>query len=144
MSELMHLDIVSKDAAVYSGVVRAFFAHTANGELCILPQHAPLIASLRGGLVRVIADEPRTFYVSGGILEVQSSMATILADHAVCANTADEAKAQLEVERVQQILEAKKSLRDTMIAEHELEVAMVELTAVAQFKQVLVKKGMSR
>ncbi len=142
MSSRMRLDIVSKNGAVYSDMVSRFFAHSVNGELGILPQHVPLIAILRAGLVRVEADEPRTFYVSGGVLEIQPRIATILADHVVCANTVNEAKALLEIERVQVVLEAKKSLREVTIAEYELEAAMVELAAVSQFKSDLVKKGM--
>jgi F-type H+-transporting ATPase subunit epsilon len=140
----MRLDIVSKNGAIYSEQVNRFFAYTVNGELGILPQHAPLIAILAGGLVRVDADVPKKFYVSGGILEVQPYLATILADHVVCADSLDEAKVMLEVERAQQILEAKKSLREVAIAEYELEAAMVELTAVTEFKSELSKTGMIR
>lgn len=106
MAMTVHLDIVSAEEQIFSGLVSSIQARGALGELGVLPGHAPLLTSLVPGPVRITMQngDSEIMYVSGGFLEVQPSVVTILADTVMRAADIDEAQA----------LEAKKK------AEHEL------------------------
>jgi F-type H+-transporting ATPase subunit epsilon len=98
-------DIVSAEEEIFHGVVSMVVATGEMGELGIAPRHAPLITRLKPGQVRVILEsgEEQFFYVSGGILEVQPQVVTVLADTVIRANDLDEASvlaAKAEAERV--------------------------------------------
>jgi F-type H+-transporting ATPase subunit epsilon len=98
-------DIVSAEEEIFHGVVAMVVATGEMGELGIAPRHAPLITRLKPGQVRVIMEngEEQFFYVSGGILEVQPQVVTVLADTAIRAKDLDEAavkQAREEAERV--------------------------------------------
>src|ERR1700690_1082459 len=88
-------DIVSAEAEIFHGQAQMVIASGEMGELGIAPRHAPLITRLKPGQVRVIAEngEEQFFYVSGGILEVQPQVVTVLADTAIRAKDLDEAAA---------------------------------------------------
>ncbi len=83
----IHVDIVSAEQEIFSGLAEMVFAPAELGEVGIAPRHAPFITNLRPGEVRVkISDkESHPFYVSGGILEVQPHLVTVLADTAIRA-----------------------------------------------------------
>ena len=134
----VHLDIASAEEQLFSGLVEMVIATGEMGELGIAPQHAPLLTSLKPGPVRVIKQggEEEIFYVSGGMLEVQPLLVTILADTAVRADDIDEAAAAEAKER------AEKALRD-QASEIEFAKAAAELAeAAAQLRtiQALRKK----
>lgn len=95
-SASMHCDIVSAERAIFSGAVRMVSLRGAIGELGILPGHAPLLTSIRPGPVQLRQEngEEQIFYASGGYLEVQPGVVTILADTAARAEDLDEASAQ--------------------------------------------------
>jgi F-type H+-transporting ATPase subunit epsilon len=100
----VHCDIVSAEEQIYSGLVELVVAAGEMGDLGIAPGHAPLMTKLNPGPVRVIKQggEEEVFYVSGGYLEVQPSLVTVLADSAERANDVDEAaalEAKKEAER---------------------------------------------
>lgn len=102
----LHCDIVSAEADLYHGDATLVVAHGVAGELGIEPQHIPLLTWLRPGTVKVTDAQQRRWscYVSGGILEVQPSIVTILADTALRADEVDDAavkRAQQEVARIQ-------------------------------------------
>ena len=80
-------DIVSAEEEIFHGVVTMVIATGEMGELGIAPRHAPLITRLKPGQVRVLLEngEEQAFYVSGGILEVQPQVVTVLADTAIRA-----------------------------------------------------------
>ncbi len=139
MAMTTHLDIVSAEEKLFSGLVEMVIANGSIGELGIAPQHAPLLTGLKPGPVRVILQggEETIFYVSGGMLEVQPSIITILADTGLRAADVDEAAAIEAKER------AEKALQDQS-AEIEYSVAAVELAeAMAQLRtlQALRKKA---
>lgn len=93
MAMTMHVDIVSAEQEIYSGTAEMVFAPLITGQVGILPRHAPLIARMKPGEVRVrTATEELDFYVSGGMLEVQPHVVTVLADTATRARDLDEAK----------------------------------------------------
>ena len=91
----IHVDIVSAEKEIYSGLVEAVFATASMGEIGIYPRHTPLLTSLKPGEVRVKLSDgtEEQFYVSGGMLEVQPHVVTILADTAMRADDVDEASA---------------------------------------------------
>ena len=95
MANSLHCDIVSIKEAIYTGSVRMLIAHGRVGDIGVLPGHAPLLTQLDPGPVRVVKEngEEEVFYVSGGVLEVQPHVVTILADTAVRADSIDEAAA---------------------------------------------------
>jgi F-type H+-transporting ATPase subunit epsilon len=133
MAMTMHVDIVSAEREIFSGTVEMLVAPTVEGEVGILPRHSQLIAKLRPGEVRLTLpnqSEPHSIYVSGGILEVQPHVVTVLSDTAVRAKDLDEAAA----------LQAKKQAED-MLADHKSDIDMAraraELTAaLAQLEMI--------
>lgn len=104
MATTMHCDIVSAESNIFSGDVEMLVAAGSLGDLGIAPGHAPLLTGLIPGPVRLIMSdgEEEVFYVSGGYLEVQRGMVTVLADTALRAHDVDEAaalEAKAEAER---------------------------------------------
>ena len=98
MAMTMHVDIVSAENEIYSDTVVECYAPAEMGEVGIHPRHTPMLTKLKPGDVRVVTQEGETlhFFVSGGILEVQPHVVTILSDTAMRAADIDEAAA-LEV-----------------------------------------------
>ena len=89
----MHVDIVSAEKEIFSGLAEMLVANLVNGEVGILPRHTPLLARMKPGEVRVkTPTEELSFYVSGGLLEVQPHVVTVLADTALRARDIDEAE----------------------------------------------------
>ncbi|MFW5823610.1 MAG: F0F1 ATP synthase subunit epsilon [Marinobacter sp.] len=130
MAMTVHCDVVSAEEKIYSGLVEMLIATGSEGELGIQPGHAPLLTALDPGPVRVIKQggEEEIIYVSGGYLEVQPSIVTLLADTALRAKDVDEAAA-LEAQR-----EAEKALANKT-GEFEYSRAAAELAeAVAQLR----------
>jgi len=101
MAMTIHCDIVSAEEEIFSGLVELLVASGSQGDLGIEYGHAPLLTSLKPGPVRVIKQggEEEVIYVSGGFLEVQPNVATVLADTAIRAGDIDEAAA-LEAQKV--------------------------------------------
>ena len=93
MATTMHCDIVSAEKEIFSGRVTMLIATGTLGELGVTPGHAPLLTGLRPGPVRLKFDggDDDVFFASGGFLEVQPGVVTILADTALHANDVDEA-----------------------------------------------------
>ena len=129
-SHTLHVDIVSAEGQIFSGEAAMVVAPGREGELGILPRHAPLLTLLRPGEVRVQTPdgEQHPFYIGGGALEVQPSRVTVLADTAVRAKDLDEAAALNAKQRAEEVL--KKRVGDLSQAE-----ALAELSrAAAQLK----------
>lgn len=106
MSLTFHVDIVSAEGALFSGVASMVIAPTVTGELGILARHAPLLARLKAGVVRVALGgvkegEEEVFFISGGLLEIQPHVVTILADTTVRTKDMDEAAARAAVARIE-------------------------------------------
>lgn len=96
MAFTLHVDIVSAEKQIFSGQAGMVVAPAVNGELGILPFHAPPRARLKPGLVRLVAggDTKESVFVSGGFVEVQPHLVTILADTALRTRDVDEAAAR--------------------------------------------------
>jgi F-type H+-transporting ATPase subunit epsilon len=102
----MHVDIVSAEGEIFSGEAAMVFAPAQMGDVGIAPRHAPLLTNLRPGDLRVQTPEgeEKFFYVTGGVLEVQPHMVTVLADSAMHGDELDEEKARIAHEAAEQAL----------------------------------------
>jgi F-type H+-transporting ATPase subunit epsilon len=105
----IHVDIVSPEGELFSGAATEVFASASQGDLGILPRHAPLLTLLKPGEVRVRTPdgEEHHFFVGGGALEVQPSRVTVLADTALRAKDIDEAAALAAKQRAEEALQQK-------------------------------------
>ena len=132
----IHVDIVSVEGAIWSGEAKMVFAPARMGEIGIAPRHAPLITTLKPGAVRVEADggEEKFFYVTGGVLEVQPHLVTVLADSALRAEQLDETAALAARERAREVLEGRHGYVDIEQAQAELVEAEARYRASQQLK----------
>lgn len=136
MANTIHCDIVSAKEAIYAGNAKMVIAHGLLGELGITPGHTPLLTQLAPGPVRVLLDdgEELIFYVSGGVLEVQPSIVTVLADTAARAADMDEAAALEARKHAQEALANQKSELDTSAALAALAEAAAQLRTLQAAK----------
>jgi len=117
----IHVDIVSAEREIFSGEADMVFAPGEQGELGIAPRHAPLLTRLKPGTVRVQhGGEEQVFYVSGGILEIQPHVVTVLSDTAQRAADIDEAAAQEAVRKAEEALANQSSEMDMAKVEAEM------------------------
>ena len=131
----IHVNIVSAEGAIFEGDADMVFAPAKAGEVGIAPRHAPLITTLKPGSVRVQAGETeKLFYVTGGILEVQPHLVTVLADSALHAEQLDESEALAARERAKEMLEGKHGDIDLARAQAELTEAEARYRAAQQLK----------
>ena len=138
MAMTIHVDIVSAESSIFSGSANMVFAPGAMGDLGIMPRHTPLLTALKPGEVRVQTEEgEETFYVSGGILEIQPHVVTVLSDTALRAKDIDEAAALEAKQRAEDALKDKASEFEYAQAERELAEAVAQLQTI----QKLRKKG---
>ena len=108
MAMTMHLDVVSAEESLFSGVVQEILAPGTMGDLGIMPRHSQLITTLKAGELRYKTDDGMaSIFVAGGIMEVQPSIVTILADTAVRADDLDEKAAEEAMKRAKNALEGK-------------------------------------
>lgn len=135
MAMMLHVDIVSAEKEIYSGTAEMVFAPLVTGEVGILPRHAPLIARMKPGEVRVrTATDELSFYVSGGMLEVQPHVVTVLADTALRAKDLDEAAALKAKERAEDALKNRQAGVDYAHAQAELAQAVAQLRALQKLR----------
>jgi F-type H+-transporting ATPase subunit epsilon len=131
----IHVNIVSAEGAIFEGDADMVFAPAKAGEIGIAPRHAPLLTTLKPGSVRVQnGGEEKLFYVTGGILEVQPYLITVLADSALHADQLDEAEALAARERAKEMLEGKHGAIDLARAQAELVEAEARYRAAQQLK----------
>jgi len=137
MAMTVHVDIVSAESEIFSGSAEMVFAPAVMGEVGILPRHAPLLTHLKPGEVRVRkADgEEEAFYVSGGILEIQPHVVTVLSDTALRAKDIDEAAATEAKQRAEQALQDQTSEFEYAQAERELAEAVAQLHALQRLRK---------
>ncbi|SHE23360.1 F0F1 ATP synthase subunit epsilon [methanotrophic endosymbiont of Bathymodiolus puteoserpentis (Logatchev)] len=137
MTMTVHVDIVSAEQEVFSGMAEMVFAPAELGEVGITPRHAPLISKLNPGEVRVKVSEKESqaFYVSGGLLEVQPHLVTILADTAIRAKDIDEAAALQAKAAAEEALNDKSGKIDYATAQAQLAQAMMQLRTIDRLKK---------
>ena len=136
MAMTIHVDIVSAEQAIFSGEVEAVFASAKMGEVGIYPRHTPLLTTLKPGEVRVLKDgKEEHFYVSGGMLEVQPHVVTVLADTASRAANLDEAAAVAAKEAAEKAMKDKSSKMDYTEAAAQLAEAMAQIRSIERMRK---------
>ena len=132
----MHVDIVSAEGEIFSGEAAMVFAPAQMGDVGIAPRHAPLLTNLRPGDLRVETPDgdEKFFYVTGGVLEVQPHLVTVLADSAMHGEDLDEEAARVSKEAAEQQL----ATADKKGLEH-ARLQLVE--AAARYRAVQKLKG---
>ncbi len=135
MSQIQ-VNIVSAEGLIYSGPVMMLFVPASTGEMGIAPRHAPLLTKLAPGEVR--AQQPDgsilSFYVSGGILEIQPNLVSVLADSALRAHELDEAAAKEARDAAREALKGASQSIDLVKAEASLIEAEARYKAAQKFK----------
>ena len=139
MTNTIRVDIVSAEAEIFSGDATMVVATGELGELGITPRHAPLITRLKPGHVDVLQanGERLQFYVSGGILEVQPQVVTVLADTAVRAADLDETAAQRAKKEAEDALANRSDAIEIFEAQAKLAEAMAQLQALERLRKNL-------
>lgn len=136
MAMTMHCDIVSAEKSIFSGLVEMVVAAGSLGDLGIAPGHAPLLTALKPGPVKLIkaGGEVEVFYVSGGFLEVQRGVVTLLSDSAQRADDVDEAAAIQAMEEAERAIANQSSEFDYSTAAAQLAEASAQIRAIRQMK----------
>lgn len=138
MAITVHVDVVSAEESLFSGLAEVVVVPGEMGELGIYPRHAPLITRIKPGSVRLKLpnqSEEELIYVSGGMLEVQPNMVTILADTAIRGADLDEARA-LEAKRAaEDAMRNRTSDIDYAQAQAELLEAVAQLHAIQKLRK---------
>ena len=136
MAMTLHVDIVSAEAEIFSGTVTMVFAPAEMGEVGIAPRHAPLLTRLKPGEIRIQQADgsEQSFFVSGGMLEVQPHVVTVLADTAIRAHDLDEAAAVEAKERAERLLADKHADIDYAKAQAELAQSIAQLRAIQKLR----------
>ena len=132
-------DIVSAEEEIFHGNAQMIIATGEAGELGIAPRHAPLITRLKPGQVRVQLEsgEEQFFYVSGGILEVQPSVVTVLADTAIRAKDLDESAARKAKDEAERALANRTDALEVVQAQAQLAQAVAQLQALERLRRNL-------
>jgi F-type H+-transporting ATPase subunit epsilon len=132
----IHVDIVSAEGEIYSGDAAMVFAPARMGELGIAPRHAPLLTALKPGEVRVEDPEGKEhfFYITGGMLEIQPHLVTVLADTALRGDQLDEAAALSARDEAAKALEGISEETDLARAQAELAEAEARYRAAQKLK----------
>ena len=139
MASTIRCDIVSAEEEIFHGEAQMVVATGEEGELGIAPRHAALITRLKPGQVRVLREngEELFFYVSGGILEVQPSVVTVLADTALRAKDLDEAAARRAKEEAERTLANRTDALEVAQAQAQLAQAVAQLQALERLRRSL-------
>ncbi|MDD5390073.1 MAG: F0F1 ATP synthase subunit epsilon [Gallionellaceae bacterium] len=138
MAMTLHVDIVSAEASIYSGLAEFVVIPAEMGEVGIYPRHTPLLTRIKAGSVRIKSpdkDEEDLIYVSGGILEVQPGVVTILSDTAIRGHDLDEARALEAKSKAEEVMRNRTSAMDYAQAQAELVEAVAQLSAIAKLRK---------
>ena len=132
----IHVDIVSAEGEIFSGDANMVFAPARMGEVGIAPRHAPLLTALKPGEVRVEDTEGKEhfFYVTGGMLEIQPHLVTVLADTALRGDQLDEAAALQAQHEAEEALKGVSEETDLARAQLELAEARARYNAAQKLK----------
>jgi F-type H+-transporting ATPase subunit epsilon len=136
MATTLHLDVVSAEASIFSGEASFVALPGEQGELGILPHHAPLISRIRPGTMKIVHPDGREefIFIAGGIIEVQPNGVTVLSDTAVRGSDLDEAKAQKAREQAEEALRNAKDKAEVAVVEAELAMLAAQLAAIRKLR----------
>lgn len=137
MSMTIHVNVVSAEEEIYSGTAEMVFAPAAEGDVGVSPRHAPLLTGLKPGEVRVQTggDREEHFYISGGMLEVQPHVVTVLADTAIRAHDIDEAAALEAKEKAEKLMADKSAEFEYAEAQAQLAQAAAQLQTLRSMRK---------
>jgi F-type H+-transporting ATPase subunit epsilon len=138
MVATVHIDVVSAEESIFSGEAEFIAAPAQMGEVGIYPHHAPMITSIKPGALRIkLADknEEQLIYISGGILEVQPGVVTVLADTAIRGHDLDEAQANAAKKAAEEAMKNRSSDVDYAKAQAELAEAIAQIQAIQRLRQ---------
>ena len=138
MVATVHIDVVSAEESIFSGEAEFIAAPAQMGEVGIYPHHAPMITSIKPGALRIkLADknEEQLIYISGGILEVQPGVVTVLADTAIRGHDLDEGQANAAKKAAEEAMKNRSSDVDYAKAQAELAEAIAQIQAIQKLRQ---------
>lgn len=135
--KVMMLDIVSAEAQLFTGNVKQLIVTGSAGELGIFPGHTALLTSIKSGQIRATLenDNEEFFYISGGMLEVQPDIVTVLADTAVRATDLDEVAAKAAKQRAEKIISEQKAGLEYSRALAELSEALAQIRTIQMLRK---------
>jgi F-type H+-transporting ATPase subunit epsilon len=133
----IHVDVVSAEAAIFSGEAEFVVLPGEVGELGIYPRHAPLITRIKPGTVRIQkpGGEEELVFVAGGILEVQPKVVTVLADTAIRGHDLDEAKANEAIKKAEEARRSVTDKQEIAVVEGELAMLAAQLAAIRKLRK---------
>lgn len=137
MASTIKIEVVSAEESIFSGNAEFIVAPALMGEVGIYPRHTPMLTTIKPGALRiqVAGEEEQLIFVSGGILEVQPGMVTVLADTAIRGHDLDEAKA-LETKRLaEETLKSNASEVNYALAQAELAESIAQLQAISKLRK---------
>ncbi|MEC5385003.1 F0F1 ATP synthase subunit epsilon [Uliginosibacterium sp. H3] len=137
MAMTVHVDVVSAEEQVFSGLAEIVSLPGEAGELGILPGHTPLLTRIKPGMVRIKRpnqEQEDIFFVAGGLLEVQPGLVTVLADTAIRGKDLDEAKAMEAKRRAEEALANRTGDLDLAQAQAELGESIAQLAAINRMR----------
>jgi len=138
MAMTVHVDVVSAEEQIFSGLAEVVVVPGEMGELGIYPRHTALMTRIKPGAVRIKRpdqEQEELIYVSGGMLEVQPSVVTILADTAIRGGDLDEARALEAKQAAEEAMKNRISDLDYAQAQAELAEAIAQLRAIQQLRK---------
>ncbi len=138
MANTVHIDVVSAEASIFSGEAEFVVAPASGGEVGLYPNHAPLVTTIKSGALRIKqANEAQEtlIFISGGLLEVQPGIITVLADTAVRGHDLDEAKAIAAKEAAEEALKNRTSDIDYASAQAELSEALAQIQTIERLRK---------
>ncbi len=138
MAMTIHVDVVSAEESIFSGLAEFVALPGEAGELGILPGHMPLLTRVKPGAVRIKLpqqDSEELIFVAGGMLEVQPNLVTVLADTAIRGKDLDEAKALDAKKRAEEAMANRSSELDYARAQAELAEAIAQLAALQKLRK---------
>ena len=144
MAMTIHVDIVSAEGQIHSGLAEMIYAPGVMGELGIAPRHTPLVTRLKPGEVRIeekAGQEQAHYFISGGMLEIQPHLVTILTDTAIRAADLDEAAALEAKKRAEEAMKDKSAEFEYAQAQAELAEAAAQLRAIENMRKMKNKRG---
>ncbi len=141
MAMTVHVDVVSAEESIFSGLAEFVALPGESGELGILPGHMPLITRIKPGTVRIKLpyDKEELIFVAGGLLEVQPGLVTVLADTAIRGADIDQAKALEAKQRAEEALANRKGEMEYARAQAELSEAIAQLSAIERLRKIKQK-----
>jgi len=139
MANTVRVDVVSAEEEIFSGDAEFIAAPASAGEVGVYPHHAPMITTIKPGALRIkLSDtaEETLIFISGGILEVQPGLVTVLADTAIRGSDLDEAKAQAALEAAEEAMKNRAADMDYAKAQAELVEAAAQIAAIRKLRKV--------